>query len=813
MERRVDWARRLADRISRWRTFLALEPRAKATGDFETRSACNLKRHGAYLYSLHPTTEAMVLRYKLPGEDVVRTWHMAHPQHLISESPPPEELFAFLLAGGLFEAHNAFFERCVWTNVMVARHGWPAVEPTQWRCSAAKACAASLPRDLEGAGTAMCLSQQKDMAGHRLMKKMCKPRKPRKAEVEAWVEETGFEGTLAAAKGAMPLLWHEEEDDLYRLWEYCGDDVLSEEALSDAVPDLSEPELAVWQMDQEMNWRGVRFDLELAESALWVAAEWRKRLNDELFAMTGVTSGTLRIQVKAWLSEAEDLQIPDTKAETLEWYLEREEISGRARRVMEIVIDVNRTSTRKYQQMLDKCLRDDWRARDLLMYHGAGPGRWTGKGIQVHNFPARKLIVKDFEEAAEAIKSRNIDWCVALFGDVMKLLSHALRGAIIPDEGRDLMVADYAAIEARCVLWEAGATEALKIFNSGGDIYCDMATGIYGYRVTKKSHPSERQFGKQAILGLGYGMGFITFLLTCRKYKIHFARPDCVRIMGEERLRKYEGWVRRYLRLDPEVAGPRNVTRDANGHRQASRARRRLTDAREDPWGIVHELALMKYTVDVYRSRYPEVKQMWKDQESAAIRAVREWQDRVRIERKRALAQRGADDEVSFSAMEHETVQWRDHIGGPRIECGRVAWEVVGGWLHCWLPSGRPIRYRDPQIKMAMTSWGERRPALRYMSVNGVTRKWERTATYGGKIVENITQAVARDVMAVAMMNANEPGSPYDTVMSVHDELVCEVDHNEGSIEDFEALMSFVPPWAHGCPIAAEAERMGRYKK
>jgi len=115
-------------------------------------------------------------------------------------------------------------------------------------------------------------------------------------------------------------------------------------------------------------------------------------------------------------------------------------------------------------------------------------------------------------------------------------------------------------------------------------------------------------------------------------------------------------------------------------------------------------------------------------------------------------------------------------------------------------------------VKAVRTSWGESKPALRYMSVNGVTRKWERTATYGGKIVENITQAIARDIMANAMMLAYE-GGVYITVMSVHDELVCEVNINEGSRQEFEELMSSIPPWANGCPITAEAERYSRYRK
>lgn len=775
----TDWGVRLRPAIERWQAYLLSDPSAKSTADFESRSACNLRKHGAYLYSQHPTTEVMCLSYKLPGETTIRRWHMAHPQHLIGESLPPEELFAFILAGGLVEAHNAFFEKCVWRFMMMAHYGWPEVPLEQWRCSAAKASAASLPRDLDGACKAMRLPIVKDMVGNALMKKMCKPRKALKAEIVAWMEEKGLSGDYRKLRAKFDedvgYLWHEKEEDLYRLWDYCDTDVLAEEALSEAVPDLIQSELAVWQMDQIMNMRGAKFDLDLAEAALEMATLWKKRLNTELEVMTGISSGTKRADVKKWLLDNEDLDIPDTKADTLEWYIEREPISGRARRVMEITTDVNRTSTRKYQTMLDKAAKGDWRVRDLLMYHGAGTGRWSGKGVQVHNFPARDLIVKDFEEACAAIKSRNLDWCIALFGDVMKLLSHALRGAIISEQRRDLMVADYSAIEARCVLWEAGAKPALEVFLRGEDIYCDMATGIYGYKVIKGVHKAERQFGKQAILGLGYGMGFVTFLLTCRKYKIFFTKADVLRIMGAEQLEKYEGWVRNYLCLDaaPISMDPEQARKYANKRRQAAKTRRRLVDAREDPAKIVHELALMKYTVDVYRNRYGEVKQLWKDQEAAAIQAVQT---------------------------------------GKCVKSGVVSWYVEDGWLNCELPSGRCMRYRDPEIKLMATSWGEKKPALRYMSVNGVTRKWERTATYGGKIVENITQAIARDIMANAMMLAHE-GGIYDTTMSVHDELICEVDENEGSLEDFEELMSSIPPWAYGCPITAEAERYKRYRK
>src|SRR5690606_29162128 len=126
-------------------------------------------------------------------------------------------------------------------------------------------------------------------------------------------------------------LWHEDEDDIYRLWSYCQQDVRTEEAFSEAVPDLPERELRLWQIDQAMNERGARFDLKLAKAALSMAAKYKKKLNAELEAMTGISAATKRQQVKDWLAEHEGIELPDTTADTVDWYLEREEMSGRAR--------------------------------------------------------------------------------------------------------------------------------------------------------------------------------------------------------------------------------------------------------------------------------------------------------------------------------------------------------------------------------------------------------------------------------------------------------------------------------------------------
>lgn len=756
----------------------------QATGDFETRSELNLNKVGAWLYSKHPSTEVMCFAYRLPWypevgkPDDVALWHRAHPEHLISESNPPEDLFEAIADGMCFEAHNAFFEWCIWNNIMVPRYGWPIIPPHQWRCSAAKAAASSLPRKLEWACDVLSLSQQKDDEGHKLMLKMCKPRRPLKAEVEAFAEENGIEfdpmkrGADKKVIALMPTLWHETEEDLVRQWGYCRQDVRAEHALSEFTSDLSEHELKVWQADQRMNQRGVMVDLEMCEAALKMAEDWKRRLNEELEDLTGVQRGSMRQQVKDWLLENENLDLPDTKADTLEWLIENGNLSRRARRVCEITVDVNRTSTRKYKTMIEQADPDDGRIRDILKYCGADrTGRWSGPGIQVHNFPARDLIIKDMDEAAELIKSGDVEWVRVLYGDVMKFLSHALRGALVPSPGKKFVIADYAAIEARVVLWLAGATEALEVFLRGEDIYCDMATGIYGYEVNKKDHPNERQFGKQAILGLGFGMGYLTFLLTCRKYGIKFSHEQVLGILGPENMAKYETWVRR--KLFP-LSDDFEETRDfVNAKRSASIDRRRLVEARLDPKAVAHELALMKFTVDVYRSRYPEVKQMWSDLEAAAIAAVR--------------------------------------TGEPQT-CGKVTYFMEGRFLKCRLPSGRCLHYLDPKVSLKRTPWGEKRGHLSYVGPHPTTKRPVRIGTYGGKLAENNTQSSARDIMAEAIVIIDE--SPiYVPVMSIHDEGVSEVDDDWEDLEDYARCMVPKRDWTAGCPIEAEPEFARRFKK
>ena len=520
----------------------------RVTLDFETRGLLELKKTGAFKYSQHPLTRPTCLSFKLHAkptiylisfEQIALPWRRqmsglrAVWEHMLEEEYQ-------------FSAHNAFFERAIYTNILVERFDWPEIPVKSWRCTAAKAAACALPRALGGAGEAMKLRVQKDFAGYHAMMATCKPTKQWRAWRAALDKVT--EGASRLSKKTIELAESEEpamflEPDtapevFAKLYHYCKIDVGSEEELDDALPDLNEEEQEIWHLNQELNWRGLRVDVDTAHKIVVMMGQESKKKLKELDKLTMglVTKPGARKSILEFL-ELEGVELPNLQAKTVEDKLQGFELSSDMHRLLEIRKALTMSSTKKYQTMLDRAC-EDGRVRDILLYHGASTGRDSGIGLQPHNFP-KGIIKVDKERPYAAVE--NVVTCSPsmlrlLYGESLAMLfSSILRNMILPSEGYELFVGDFSMIEVAVCWWLADNKPGLKILRAGLDPYLYMAASNTGKNYVDFTRESpERQLGKAQVLGC---FDANTLVLTDRGW------IRLVDVLREDKVWDGENWV------------------------------------------------------------------------------------------------------------------------------------------------------------------------------------------------------------------------------------------------------------------------------
>ncbi len=483
----------------------------KITTDFETISRAPLKKCGAYEYSLDPSTIASCLAFKASNSP--KTHLLKYAQMQLPWSKQPENLRRQWQAwiddpNVIFSAHNAFFEQCIYNNILVKRLGWPAIRLNKWRCTAAKAASVAIPRNLADAGAVMKLRIQKDYEGHRVMLKLCKPTArfvAYKKEYDKFMKRGHVD--LANALDVPAEFWTPETapEDFETLYKYCIIDVEAEEQLDETLPDLSPFEQNLWFLDQKINMRGVAVDMPLVNKIVGIMQSESKIMGKELDVLTMglVSSGNARNQILDFLT-LEGLELPDLKAKTVDDFLKNGKATGDAKKLLEIRRALSKASTAKYQKF-QLCAASDGRVRDLLLYCAASTKRWGGRNVQPQNFP--RGVIKDIFEAIDRIKTCSLEDLKMLYGqNLMPLFSSVLRGMFIATPGKELFVEDLNAIETRVLWWLAGHTEGLQIFYDGRDPYKEMAAKIYKKSILE-INDDERQVGKAAVLGCGYQMG------------------------------------------------------------------------------------------------------------------------------------------------------------------------------------------------------------------------------------------------------------------------------------------------------------------
>lgn len=477
----------------------------RVTLDFETRSACDLKACGAWVYSQHPTTEVLCLCWSIDGGPV-QTWRPG--------DPIPQDLIEAALSGALMCAHNAAFEKAVWTNLMVPVYGWPDCAGFRWFDTLASCAYRSLPLDLEGAGRVLGLAVQKDMEGAAVMKRVSIANKKT--------------GEFASSS----------EEDLRKTALYCADDVRAQDNLLLRVGTLPKREYDIWLVDQKMNERGIRIDLDYVRASQTLIDLAMPDLKRDFTALTGIEKAGSTAKVKAWL-ETQGVVLPDLRRETLEDYMAGP-MPPEVADMLHMRNQITSSSVKKLEAMRN-CTGADGRARFLQQYHAASTGRWAGRILQPHNFP-RGSVEFGTDEDGNPVLSPEVlvPLIMAEDPDLIRMtltstnakgetvpaepvaaVSSGLRHALLAADGHKFIAADFSTIEARVVLAMAGQDDKVDLLRTGADIYCAMASDIYKRPINKKEHPSERQTGKNAVLGLGFSMGAATF-------RARYAKRDTV---------------------------------------------------------------------------------------------------------------------------------------------------------------------------------------------------------------------------------------------------------------------------------------------
>lgn len=648
--------------------------------DIETYSEVDIGKCGLYRYATDPSFEILLVAW---ATDEGNGFGEARCADLASGEPLPEELLEDFQSGNVrLIAHNASFER-VCFSVHLQRHlpgqylkPGEFLSPDSWICTMVMAASLTLPMALKDVGAVLKTSQQKDKEGERLIKLFSMPCKPTKSN----------------GMRTRNLPEHYPAD-----WEkfkyYCIQDVNTEVDIYKRLKKfpMPEQEWKHYRVNERINDRGVKIDTELVQQAIACDLMLSDAMTKKAYELTGLENPNSVSQLKSWLDERgipmDSLGKKDVAQMIGE--LDKNGVDEEAMDMLKLRLQMAKSSVKKYQAA-ERCVCPDGRARGLFQFYGASrTGRYSGRNIQLQNLPQNHIST--LEQARDLVKMGCFDMVESIYGNTPDVLSQLIRTMLVPKEGCEFIVADFSAIEARVLAWEAEEQWVLDAFENGEDLYCATASQMFHVPVVKHGVNGElRQKGKIATLACGYG-GSSGALISMGALQMG---------LKEEEL--------------PEI-------------------------------------------IDSWREANPKIVQYWWDVEKAAMTAYKT---------------------------------------GERSEIGKIAFEFWSGTLWMVLPSGRRLAYIKPRTQP--NRFG--RMSLTYEGV-GQNHKWSRQETYSGRLVENATQAIARDILAEAMARMEDYG--LSIVGHVHDEVIIEAPVGKYTVNEVCKLMAVKPDWCEGLPLAA----------
>ena len=656
---------------------------SKMSVDIETYSSIDLSKTGVYRYVEAPDFDILLIGFSIDGGPVEVIDCTARHNNYEEEKKMVQFKRHLYDPECIKKAFNANFER-----TCLAKWLGKEMPPEEWRCTMIKCLTMGLPGSLADAGIALGLPEDKlkDPQGKALIQYFSKPCKPTRVN------------------GQRTRNLPEHAPDKWKLYiEYNRQDVVTEMAIDSKLEiyKTTETEQELWNLDQEMNDRGVRIDVDMVDKIVDYDTVRKEELQQEAQEITGLANPNSLAKLKVWLND-QGMPMTSVTKDTIAAALSLQYIPENVRRVLEIRTALGKTSTAKYSTMLD-AVCDDRRLRGILQFYGANrSGRWAGRLVQTHNLAKNSL--PDLDLARELAAEGDFETMQTLFGETAFVFSELVRTAFIPSDGCRFVVSDFSAIEARVLAWIAGEEWVLEAFRAGKDIYCETASMMYHVPVTKHGANGHlRAKGKVAVLACGY-----------------------------------QGGVGAMKRMDKE--------------------------------GTIPEEELQA-VVDSWRNANPKIVKLWRLCEIAVRTAIEE----------------------------HRTV---------RLQHG-LEFSYINHNLFIKLPGGRKLCYWDTKLKMDPRDGREH---IVYMGVNQETKQWGETETYGGKLVENIVQATARDCLAVAMTRVSKLG--YKIVMHVHDEMIVDVPvEDTGALDTINACMAEPIDWAPDLPLKGDGYETTFYKK
>lgn len=649
--------------------------------DIETYSPVNIKKAGVYPYANHPEFEILLFAYAFNDEPVtvldMTNEEMTFPLRVIEALYDPSILKT---------AFNALFERtCI--NAYLSSKGWNALPIEQWECTMVKAAMLGLPLSLGKVAEVLQISQQKMLIGMQLIRYFCIPCKP-----------------SATNGGRTRNLPHHDPAKWTTFKLYNKVDVETERGIRKAISYFEIPKLEklLYILDQQINDRGVLIDRHFVENAISIDLVTKDRLMESAMALTGLDNPNSGAQMKAWLLAETGEDIKSLTKASIPDILKRSP-GELVAKVMGLKLELNKTSVKKYQAMINAVGSDD-RIRGLTQFYGANrTGRWSGRFVQLQNLPQNHLV--DLDLARNLVMSNDAELVEMFFGNVPDTLSQLIRTSFIAEEGKLLYVADFSAIEARVLAWLADEKWRLESFARNEDIYCASASMMFGVVVEKHGINGDlRQKGKVSELACGFQGG-----------------PAALENMGALK----------------------------------------MGIPKSDLQGLI----------DIWRKANPNIVRFWYKMNKYAMKVLQE--------------------------------------GGKENVAHGLSFEYKNSNLYLHLPSGRSLCYNNPSI-------GENRfgsATINYWGMDQMTKKWGKQETYGGKLVENATQAIARDCLAVAMLRLDKRG--YPIVFHVHDEAIVEYseENQETNLKAVCDTMGQPISWAPGLLLPAEGYVTKYYRK